>query len=399
MHLVGLAPQDDCDAPVNVPPPSSRDRTLCLYVVNGGHAADHRLPLMATMRDRGFMVEAAVPSGSHAERRLTDEGYACHPIPLSRQGIYPAQELKSVHHLYRLYRRLRPSLVHHATIKPVLYGSIAARLAGVPNVVNAITGLGYIYTQDSRRARALRHVVNALYRQAFAHPHQVTVFQNEADRDMLLDLGLLKERDCVVIPGSGVDVERFHVSDEPSGTPVAILPARMLWDKGVGEFVAAARLLRQRGIVARLALVGMPDPGNPASIPQPRIDAWVEEGIVEYWGHRDDMPQVMRDAHVVCLPSYREGLPKVLLEAAASGRPVVTVDAPGCRNALMPDVSGLMVPPRDADALADALERLLTNAGLRRRMGEAGRRLAEQRFANVHIMQAMLDVYRTLGID
>lgn len=368
-----------------------------LFVVNAHEfTAAHRLPLLFGAQAEGYKVEAVAPGGSPAAQRLDREGFVTHPVRLSRRGLRVWEEWGALRELTRLYRRLRPDVVHHATIKPVIYGTVAARRAGVPAVVNAITGLGYVYTGTDLQARLLRPLVDRLYRYAFRHRNQRFVFQNTDDQAVLENLGAVMPAETVLIPGSGVDVERFTVTPEPDGEALVVLPARLIRDKGVYEFVEAARQLRADGVAARFALVGDLDAGNPRGVAKGQLEEWVAQGVVEWWGPSDDMPAVYRAAQVVVLPSYREGLPKVVLEAGAAGRPVVTTDAPGCRDAIVDGETGYLVPVRDSDALAERVRELLEAPDLRRQMGEAGRRLAVERFSTDHVVKATLRVYDDL---
>lgn len=368
-----------------------------LFVVNAHEfTAAHRLPLLRGAQAAGFQVEAVAPGGSPAAERLEREGFVTHPIRLSRRGLRVWEEWGAVRELTRLYRRLAPDLVHHATIKPVIYGTMAARRAGSPVVVNAITGLGYVYTGSGWRSRLLRPVVDALYRYALGYARQRIIFQNFDDQAVLQRIGAMTPDQAVVIPGSGADVATFTPAPEPEGDPLVVLPARLLWDKGVGEFVGAARILRKEGLRARFALVGGLDEGNPSGIAEADIRRWFQEGVVEWWGPSDDMPGVYRAANVVVLPSYREGLPKVVIEASACGRPVVTTDAPGCRDAVVDGETGYLVPVRDAQALAARIRTLLESRDLRQRMGEAGRRLVVERFSTERVVEATLKVYDEL---
>lgn len=283
------------------------------------------------------------------------------------------------------------------TIKPVLYGGIAARLAGVPAMVAAISGLGFVFVAGGLKARLLRAAVGRLYRLALGHRNSRIVFQNTADRDVLARLGAVRAEQVVMIRGSGVDLGQYRVVPEPAAPVTALMAARLLRDKGVREFVEAARLLRQRGLSVRMQLAGGVDPGNPASITPEQAAQWQDEGCVEVLGERKDIAALYGAAHMAVLPSYREGLPKSLLEAAACGRAVVTTDVPGCRDAIDPDVTGLLVPPRDAPALADAIARLAEDASLRQRMGAAGRALAEREFGIEDVCRRHLAIYRALA--
>jgi glycosyltransferase involved in cell wall biosynthesis len=222
------------------------------------------------------------------------------------------------------------------------------------------------------------------------------ILQNPDDEALLVNSGLVAAKRVRLIRGSGVDIQRFAPTLEAPTTPVVMLPSRMLWDKGVGEFVEAAHLLRARGCTARFVLVGNGDPDNPASISEDQLKAWHDSGVVESWGHCSDMPATLAQAHIVCLPSYREGLPKVLLEAAACGKPLIATDAPGCREIVRHGENGLLVPLRDAASLADAIERLLADANLRCTMGQKGRRMVELEFSEAKVAQQTLAVYREL---
>jgi glycosyltransferase involved in cell wall biosynthesis len=299
--------------------------------------------------------------------------------------------------IFKLLRRLRPDLVHAVTIKPVLYGGIACRLAGVPAFVAAVSGLGYVFMQTSGLRGGLRRMALLLYRLALGHPNSRVIFQNAADRSVLVDAGAVRAGCAVMVRGSGVDLRQFAPQPWPAGTPVLTMAARLLRDKGVEEFATAARLTAGSGLCWRLA--GSPDPGNPASVDPADLRRWQAAGWIDYVGECTDVAALYAQSHVVVLPSYREGLPKSLVEAAACGRPVVTTDVPGCRDAVEPGVSGLLVPARDARALADAVLRLMQDEALRQRMGAAGRALAERDFGLPVIVQAHLQLYAELMTD
>jgi glycosyltransferase involved in cell wall biosynthesis len=246
------------------------------------------------------------------------------------------------------------------------------------------------------RARLLRNFVNWLYRFALGHPNIRVIFQNPEDRSVLLDKGALNLNQTVLIRGSGVSLEDYPHRPEPVGIPVVVFAARLLRDKGVGEFVEAARLLHSRGVQVRFRLIGSPDPGNPTTITENELNTWRKEGEVELLGFRDDIPELFAEANIVALPSYGEGLPKVLIEAAACGRAVVTTDCPGCRDAIEAGTTGLLVPVRDPIALAEAIEMLIKDNDLRHRMGQAGRVLAELEFGVEKVVDAHLNAYQEL---
>lgn len=370
-----------------------------LFVVNDlGFFLSHRLPVAEAAAEEGWEVHVAAPPAGAAEARLAGQGFALHRLRLDRHGTNPLAEAASLIAMRRLFRRLRPDLVHLVTIKPVIYGGLAARLAGVPAVVSAVSGLGYVFSGADARSRALGRVLGPLYRAALAHPNQRVIFQNASDRAALAALGARLDGRAETIAGSGVDLDAFAPAPEPEGPVTVMLPARLLAGKGVAEFVAAARILRGEGTEARFVVVGEAPAGNPSRVPEAALAAWRAEGAAEFWGHRDDMPRVLAQAHVVALPSYYgEGLPKVLLEAAACARPVVTSDWPGCRDAVLPGETGLLVPPREPAALAAALRRLIADAGARRRMGRAARALAERAFCARAVARRHLEIYRALA--
>ena len=279
----------------------------------------------------------------------------------------------------------------------MLFGGIAARLAGVPAYVAAISGLGYVFIQGSGWRNLLRRVALVLYRLALGHPNSRVIFQNTADRDVLMRAGAVRPHQVVMVRGSGVDLQHFAPAPWPPEPVTVALAARLLRDKGVLEFVEAARLSAARGEGLRWRLAGSPDLDNPASVQPHELQAWQTEGAIEYVGECTDVAGFYAQAHIVTLPSYREGLPKSLIEAAACGRPVVTTDVPGCRDAIDPGVSGLLVPPRDGRALAGAVASLAQDADLRARRGAAGRALAERDFGIEQIVRAHLDVYQALA--
>jgi glycosyltransferase involved in cell wall biosynthesis len=366
-----------------------------LIVVNvDAFFLSHRLPIALAARDAGMRVSIAARDTGEG-RRIRDLGLDFHPLDLSQGGMNPAREAASVWRLARLYRRLRPDLVHQVTIKPVLYGSLAARLAGGISIINAVSGLGYAFSQHGK-ARLLHPLVHPLYRLAMAGEETRAIFQNPDDRALFLRAGIVDERRTVLIRGSGVDAAVFRATPEPE-KPLLLLPSRMIWDKGVAEFVEAARRIRARRPDVRFALVGRPDPGNPKAIDEAQLRAWRDAGVVEWWGHRSDMPEVLASASAVVLPTtYCEGVPKVLIEAAAAGRPIVTTDAPGCREIVRDGVNGLLVPPGDNDALVGAIERLLADAQMRRHMGAAGARIAAEEFSLAGVVERHLELYREL---
>jgi glycosyltransferase involved in cell wall biosynthesis len=372
---------------------ANRKPRLLYLVSEDWYFCSHRLPLAVAARSSGFEVTVATRVSSYAEQ-IRSAGLALEPIALARYGHNPWRELHSLAQIIGIYRRVRPDLAHHVAVKPVLYGSIAARMAHTPAVVNAIAGLGYVVSSSDLRARVLRPAIHSAYRLLLNRHGSRLIVQNPDDVAALTQNRLVDPGRVVMIRGSGVDTAHFAVAPEPAGVCLVVLPARLLRYKGVIEFVEAARALRAQGVQARFALVGESDPGHPAEIRQSEIERWCEEGTVEYWGWRDDMCAVFQQAHVVCLPSYREGLPKALIEAAACGRAIVTCDVPGCREVVRDGDNGLLVPPHTVEPLAQALRRVIEDAALRRRMGARGRERAVAEFSVDKVIADTLAVYR-----
>ena len=355
----------------------------------------YRIELARAARDAGFEVHMASPPG-RAANVLRKEGFPFHAVSMTRRGVEPWKESRTVFGLFRLYRKLRPDIVHHLRLKPVLYGSLAASFARVPAVVNMLTGLGYVFTGNGTRIALLRTLVKAGCKVAFRHKNQRVIFQNPDDRAVFLDCKILEARQTVLVKGSGVDVSVFTELAEPERPPVVMLASRMLKDKGVCNFVEAARSLRAQGIEASFVLVGDTDPGNPTAIPVEELQAWARSGVVEWWGPQENIRAVLAKCHIVCLPSFREGVPKILIEAAACGRPIVTTDVPGCREIVRHGENGLLVPVRNSAALAGALRLLIGDGGLRERMGQHGRQIAVTEFSLNRVIRETLAVYDEL---
>lgn len=369
------------------------DRLRLLYLITEDwYFWSHRVDLARAARDAGYEVVLATRVTDHGER-IRGEGFQLAPLRLVRRSRNPFRELIAVVELVRLYRRVRPDVVHHVAMKPILYGSLAAWVAGVPTVINAFAGLGYAFADE--RSRLLRWCMKTALRTLLSVGHSVVLVQNHDDQDRLVEEGVVPASRTRIIAGSGIDVSVYSVQPQPFGIPIVLLPARMLWDKGVREFVEAARHLKRKGVQARFILVGRRDEHNPATIPESCLTGWVKEGVVEWWGHREDMVSVYGAATLVVLPSYYgEGLPKVLLEAAACGRAMVATDMPGCRDIVRDRDNGILIPPRDSTALAISIEELLTDGRKREAMGRRGRELAVAEWSVPEIAGQMLSLYR-----
>ena len=370
-------------------------RRLLLLVNVDWFFLSHRLPIALGAVDAGYDVHVACGDSGRCSE-IEALGLKVHRLQLhrGRTGIFSS--IRSFAEILKLCLRLKPCLIHLVTIKPILFGGVAARLAGVPGVVAAVSGLGFVFIGEGLVARGRRWLVGLAYRLALGNRHLKVIFQNPDDRDLLCLIARVPMSKVVMIRGSGIRLSAYPDSPLPRGTSVVMLAARLLRDKGVMEFIEAAKMLADRGYDARFCLVGDVDPDNPASLTADEVAQLAREADVEYWGHSNDMPSTLSRANIVVLPSYREGLPKVLLEAAASGRAVVTTNVPGCRDAIEPGVTGLLVPPRDGVALGEAIGRLLRDPALAESMGRAGRRLAEAEFDISLVVQRHMEIYAEL---
>lgn len=367
--------------------------TRLLYVVNiARFFVSHRLPLALAARAAGYEVHVATAE-EDAEQvaRIHAAGFPFHPLPLSQHGTNPLAELRTLWALSRLYRRLRPDIVHHVSLKPVLYGGLAARWAGVPAVIGAMSGLGYVFIDTGAKSRLLRALAYPPLRWALGSARVRLIFQNEEDRARFISLGLISPPQTTLIRGSGVDMARFTPQPEPEGQPIVLFAGRLMWKKGLGLFVQAAERLRGQ---ARFVVVGYTEATSPDTVSIAQLETWARAGLIEWWGKREDMPTVFAGAHIVCLPSsYGEGVPKVLIEAAACARPIVTTDTPGCRDIARHDENALLIPKEDLTALVASLQRLIADPNLRQRMGARGREIAVKEFSLEQVVQETFAVY------
>lgn len=373
----------------------SRPPRLLYLVTEDWYFCSHRLPVARAARDAGAEVLVATRIAAH-RATIEAEGFRVVPLAWRRGSHGPLAELAAIREITALYRRERPDLVHHVALKPVIHGSIAAWLTHVPHVVNALTGLGALFIGSSAKTRNLGRLARTVLKPLLNRRGGRVILQNADDRRLLERRGLLAHDRVSLIRGSGVDTTRFAPTPEPDGPPVAVLVARMLRDKGVAEFVAAARLLKQRDVALCMQLAGSTDPDNPAAIDEATLRGWQAEGVVEWLGPVDDMPALWARSHIAVLPSYREGLPKALLEAAAAGRAMVATDVPGCREIVRHEETGLLVPAQDAPALADAIQRLVNDGTLRRRLGAQARAIAESEFSEEVVVRETLALYREM---
>ena len=374
-------------------------KTLLLVVNVGWFFMSHRLPIAIAAKNAGYRVHVAAALDAEldqgTESKLSDLGIVLHRLRFSRSGANPIELLRDFIDILRLYLRVRPDVVHLVTLKPLLLGGVAAKLARIKHVVLAVPGRGSVFSAKGLLATFRRWAALVFYRLAYRPGRNRVIVQNVEDRNYFLSRGVFSEADVHLIRGSGVDIRAFMPAPELQSEPLVVFASRMLKEKGVEDFVAAAEELGKREIRARFALVGDADPGNPHSHTRNELEAWAASGVVEWWGYRSRMCDVFGACQVVCLPTYYgEGVPKALIEAAACARPIVTSDIPGCRDIVRDGYNGFLIKPRDVQGIADAIEKLLRNRELRQRMGVNGRRLVESEFSLEKVISQTLDVYR-----
>lgn len=375
-----------------------------VYVIN--HAAffvSHRLPLAIAAREAGWEVHLLIGQpGSElmeplAEAELKRQGLPYSRLSFRAVGFNPIWELIGMLQLLWHIARMKPSIVHTASPKAGLYGGLVSRLLRVPCLVVAISGMGFLFTGHMSGLKGmLKRLYSALLAWVCGHPNVTVIVQNQDDKQTLLQSGTARPSDVILIPGSGVNLSNYALARTSESQRLIVLPARLLRNKGVEEFVTAAKMIKEKGSDWRFALIGTADYANPSSIPETQIKVWADSGVVEWWGHREDMPIVYAQADIVCLPSYREGMPKCLLEAAAAGCAVVTSDVIGCREAIIPGETGDLVPAREAAALASALHALISDPDRCQRYGKAGRALAIARFGIEAVLETTLNTYDKL---
>ena len=378
----------------------------------------HFLDRARAARAAGYDV-VVVTALTREDDPLAQEGIKLIGIPFKRRSLNPMELWRNLREVMTIFKHEQPDVVHLVALKPILIGSIACRLLGIKRVISAVVGLGFAYSSDRGTAKIMRQVLSFLFRVVLDKRYSKTVFENIDDRDYFLTKGWVRKENAVLIRGAGVDTERFcptwdkETDPEPSldtpissttnapqtdASPLIMVVSRMLWDKGVGEFVEAARVLKDSGRLNNVSfvLVGDPDDDNRGAISREQLMAWQAEGVIEWWGFRADVENVLSKATISCLPSYREGLPKSLLESLAMGLPCIATDVPGCREAVADGVNGYLVPARDPVALAQAIERLLTAPDLLVKFGHQSRKMAVEQFSREIVNEQTIQLYKEL---
>lgn len=367
-----------------------------LYVVNEDWAfCSHFLERAVAAKQSGYIVGVAAHCNTETAR-IESHGIEVFPTNMTRRGLNPIRELATIFTLARIYRKFRPHLIHHVALKPIVLGSIATLSIGNVKILNAPIGMGYIFSSDDTKAHLLRPFLRFALRHLLNFGDSQVIIENRDDYDHLIKENYVDSSNISLIRGAGVDLNTYKEAPEPVSRMTITLIARMLKDKGIEEFVEAATILKDRHPTAEFLLVGDVDNGNPASLSAEQLENWAQKGTVNWVGHQTNIPLVLANSNIVCLPSYREGLPKVLIEAAAVGRAIVATNVPGCREVVEHGINGLLVPPRDIVALANALETLINDAPMRQKMGQAGRNRAVTEFSSDIVIRETLNAYRSV---
>lgn len=354
--------------------------------------ASHFLDRAKAAVKNGYRV-TVVTRCRETAREFQGLGLTTINIEFSRRGLNPFTEFAKIWQLRSILKKIKPDIVHNIALKPVVLGSLAAQLAGVRNIVNAPVGMGYVFTSQENKARILRPIVNALIRYSLSRGNRRVIIENHDDLNNLVTGGFAKFDSIALIKGAGVDTKKFDYRPEPDGQVRVIMVSRLLRDKGVQEFIDAAQLVRALDNSVRFVLVGDVDDGNPTSLSENEIADLRNSSNVTWLGERTDIAELLATSHIACLPSYREGLPKSLIEAASVGRPIVTTDVPGCREVVTHMVNGLLIKPRNSNELAAAISKLVNDPNLRRTMGTESRKKAEAEFSNEIVIRQTNSVY------
>lgn len=369
---------------------------LVFLITELGYFCSHRLKLATAAKQAGFDVTVVTncdqrPNLSRYEAQLKDLNLQ--HLPFHRSRLNPFAEIKTLWQIWKLYRQIRPDIVHHVALKPVIYGTLCALLAKIPCVINALGGMGYLFTHQSLKSRILKPILSFAFRFLLNNPRCSLILQNPDDADLMTSF---MNRDKIhLIRGAGVDLEVFQPTPEVIASSFkALMVSRLLWSKGIGELVEAARILKAQGVPLQIQVAGDIDPQNPASIPAATLGAWKKENVVNWLGPVVDIPALYANCHIAVLPSYREGLPKSLIEAAACGKPIVTTDVPGCREVVTSGENGFLVPVKDANAIAKALNALVESSELRAKQGQSSRKKAEREFSEKKIIAETLALYK-----
>jgi len=370
---------------------------ILFIVTEDWYFISHRLHMAVNAIEKGYKVTLLTKVSDHKDL-IESSGVRVVNWNINRSGLNIISEIKSIYSILALIKTINPDTVHAVAFKPIIYSSLISGMTNTKFRVLALGGLGFIFSSNAFLARLIRPLLIVVLRFLFKSPKIRLILQNQDDKNLLLEYKIIKSEKVVLIRGAGVNTNEYRPSALVNEPPVVILPARMLWDKGVSEFVDCAKKFKENGSKVRFCLVGSPDSHNPQSIPIKQLEDWVEKGIVEWWGQQDNMPNVYAQATIVCLPSYREGLPKSLLEAASCGLPIVAFDVPGCREIVKDEFNGFLIPFKDIDAMYSSVLKLIEDTKLSNIMGKNGRQLVLREFSQDIIGAQTLAVWDEINL-
>ena len=355
----------------------------------------HRLPIALEAVQNGAEVWVIAANTGH-KKEIESYGFKFVDFPFTRRGTNFISEVWNLPRLYKLYRNIKPDLVHHVTIKPVIYGSLVTRLMKDIKVVNAVTGMGFAFSKDEKASK-IKSLVNKAYQIALNNKNVRVIFQNEYDLKIFLDQGLVEKEQTTLIRGSGVDCDKFRPSAKESNEKMILLASRMIWDKGVQEFVEAAKIVKEQKPEVRFILAGKADKGNPNVVPVETLRSWTEKGYVEWLGYVNNMIELIQRSTIVALPTfYPEGVPKILIESASTGKPIVTTNRPGCNDIVKGGKNGILIPEKDSQALANAILTLLNDPEKMKKYGKRGRELVLEEFSEDIVVAKTMKLYDEL---
>lgn len=375
-------------------------KKLLFLITEDWYFCSHRLSLATAAKSIGYDVVVVTRVNKHGPIIEAAGLKLIQLNKLKRSSLNPLIELAALLEIIAIYKNEKPDIVHHVAIKPVIYGSIAAKFIGLGCKVNAMGGLGFIFNSTKLQAKLLKILISPFFRFLLNDPHGRVILQNTSDINLLKNFANVNSKYIRLIAGAGVDLKKYNVQPLLNDIPLITLISRMLWDKGIREFVEAAKALKAQGINARFVIIGNPDPENPLSSPQNQLTAWDNEGFVEWWGYRSDIPNILAQSYLICLPTYYgEGVPKVLLESMASGRAIITTDIPGCRELVEEGGGGILIKPKNIKSLSRSIEMLLNDRSMCKSLGKAGREFVELKHSTKYISNLTFNIYKELLAD
>ena len=369
---------------------------ILFFVTEDWYFYSHRLPLALGAIKEGYEVYLVTKTINHGNK-IKNHGINLISLDINRGKISPFADFILLIKLIKILYHIKPNIVHNVALKPILYGSIAAFITRIPNCINNFAGLGYIFISNSIKAKVANLIIKPIFSLLLNRKNNRSIFQNQDDLDLLVRNKFVNKNCSIIIRGSGVDMSYYKYVPEDNSTNNVILASRLLWDKGIGEFINACKIIMKNNIDnVRFIIVGAVDNQNPSSIKEIDLLKWQKDNIIEWWGYKNNINEVYSDCNIVCLPSYREGLPKSLIEAAACGRAIITTDVPGCREIVLDGYNGILIPKKNTKQLAIAIQKLLNEPATRNKMGRNGVKHVRDNFTIENIVTQYITLYNSM---